>query len=190
MIKSVIVKIKGDCEQGFSAELRSGKKGEASTKVIEGSFPPSSELPQKQQNWQSNYRKYGGMGSSTRTLKAKKAQVTHVSLDDSAEELGFSVNDWLNSAHPQYRRFRDKLVGELQGEGKISLVIQTDDLTLWRLPWQLWDVLEDNKVEVSICPCEYEKAETVPITKPKNRVRILVIIGDSRGINTKKDLKL
>jgi len=191
MNKLVTLKVvDGDFETGFRIVLRIAKNGELNNAEINGCLPPYSLLPKKYQNWQLSYRNNRGIRDSVRALKAPKQQVTNFSIMESANELEFSINDWLNSGDSKFRSIRDKLVANLQGDEKIQLVIQTDDVRLWRLPWHLWDVVEENKFEVSISASEYEKAATIPITKNQKQVRILVILGDSSGIDTDKDLKL
>ncbi len=195
MSKLVTLKIvDGDFERGFRIVLRIAKNGELNNAEINGWLPPYSLLPKKYENWQSSYRSNGGIRNYARALKAPKQQITNFSIMESANELEFSINDWLNCGDSKFRAIRDRLVGNLQGndqgEDKIGLVIQTDDVRLWRLPWHLWDVVEENKFEVSISASEYEKAATIPITKNQKKVRILVILGDSSGIDTDKDLKL
>jgi tetratricopeptide (TPR) repeat protein len=195
MSKLVTLKIvDGDFETGFRIVLRIAKNGELNSAEINGWLPPYSLLPKKYENWQLSYRNNRGIRDSVRALKAPKQQVTNFSIMESASELESSINDWLNSGESKFRTIRDKLVANLQGndqgEDKIKLVIQTDNVALWRLPWHLWDLVEDNKFEVSISASEYEKAATIPITKKKKKVRILVILGDSSGIDTDKDLRL
>ncbi len=185
--------VDGDFERGFRVVLCIYKNGEPISQ-INGRSPPYSLLPKKYENWQLSYRHYGEIRHFARALKAPKQQVTNYSIMESARELELSINDWLNCGDSKFRAIRDRLVGNLQGndqgEDKIGLVIQTDDVRLWRLPWHLWDVVEENKFEVSISASEYEKAATIPITKNQKKVRILVILGDSSGIDTDKDLKL
>lgn len=195
MSKFVTLKIiDGDFETGFRIVLRIAENGELNNTEINGWLPPYSLLPKKYENWQLSYRNNRGIRHSARALKAPKQQVTNFSIMESANELEFSINDWLNSGDSKFRTIRDRLVGNLQGhdqgEDKIKLVIQTDNVALWRLPWHLWDVVEENNFEVTISASEYEKTATIPVTKNKKQVRILVILGDSSGIDTDKDLKL
>lgn len=191
MNKLVTLKIvDGDFETGFRIVLRIAKNGEPNSTEINGELPPHPPLLEKYENWQFSYRNNGGIRHFCRALTAPKQQVTNFSMMEAANQLEFSINDWLNSGDSKFRAIRDKLVGNLQGDDKIGWVIQTDDVRLWRLPWHLWDVVEENKFEISISASEYEKAARIPMAKNKQQVRILVILGDSSGIDTDKDLKL
>jgi len=183
MGKLVSLKIvNGDFEQGFQVILRIGEDGSSTTTEINGWLPPAPQLPQLCSNCYSSYRSY-----SQRALEAPPAQVTNFSMRDSAQELEDAINNWLNSSDIQFRPFRDKLLKHLQTNEPIRFIIQTDNIELWQLPWHLWDVFQKFKVEVNISPSEYE-IDFPPAAKPRNQVRILVILGNDSGINIERDL--
>lgn len=179
--------VDGDFLQGFQVILRTGKDGNSTATETDGWFPPAPELPQLCDNWQLNYRNLEEI-NFPRALKASKGQVTNYSIIESANHLTDGINHWLNSGDAKFQPFRDKLIGHLQKNDRIRFIIQTDNVQLWRIPWHLWKVLESCKVEVNISASGYQQVERVTHAKNKKQIRILVILGDSTGINVEKDL--
>ncbi|NER23944.1 MAG: CHASE2 domain-containing protein [Symploca sp. SIO1C2] len=187
MGKSVNLKIvNGDFDQGFQVILRIGEDGSSTATEINGWLPPAPQLPWLCSNWYSSYHS-GGETEASRALTAPETQVTNFSILDSAQDLENAINNWLNASDLQFRFFRDKLLKYLQSNEPIRFIIQTDNIELWQLPWHLWDVFQELKVEVSISPSEYE-IDFTPGAKTSNQVRILVILGNNSGIDIEKDL--
>ena len=180
--------VNGDFERGFRVILRTGRNENSTVAETDGWLPPASDLPQLFENWQLNY--HPGNINFDRALKAPKEQVTNCSITESANRLKDGINSWLNSGDEQFRPFRDQLIGHLHNHNRVKFIIQTDNVQLWRLPWHLWQVLEDCQVEVHLSASAYQQvARRIPV-KSKPQVRILVILGDSTGINIAQDLKL
>lgn len=178
----------GDFEKGFPVTLRIGTDGNPHTIVIPGHLPPAPMIPKRYECWKSSYRDRGV--ASYRKLEPIQGQKTHISIIDSANVLQESINEWLNSGNRQFTSIRDKLLETLsQKNGKTRFIIQTDDIRLWRLPWHLWDVLDNYKVEVTFSRLTYEKGDLSP-NSLKDKVRILVILGDSTDIDVQADLEL
>ncbi|NES18362.1 MAG: CHASE2 domain-containing protein [Symploca sp. SIO3E6] len=187
MGKLVTLKIiNGDLKQGLPVILRIGEDGSGTATEFDGWLPPAPQLPQLCSNWYSSYRS-GGEADSQRALSAPAAQITNFSILDSANDLANGINNWLNSDDTQFRPFRDKLLRHLPSNEPIRFIIQTDNVELWRLPWHLWDVFQKFKVEVNLSPSEYE-IDFPPAEKPRNQVRILVILGNDSGIDIERDL--
>ncbi|MEC4982902.1 MAG: CHAT domain-containing protein [Oscillatoria sp. PMC 1068.18] len=180
MNKLALKVVSGDFDQGFPIILRQGENLE-----IEGNLPAAPNLPQDYETWKLNYYNRPGI-NHFRSLKIPDVQTTNYSNSD----LKNSINTWLNSDKPEFRRLRDKLLGYIPQNNQKEIIIQTDDVWFWRIPWHLWDVLEENKIEVILSASQYEKIPQQRKTKPKNEVRILVILGDSTNINVQSDLLL
>ncbi|MBW4493479.1 MAG: CHASE2 domain-containing protein [Oscillatoria princeps RMCB-10] len=190
MSKLVTLEIgEGDFARGFSVTLRIGEDGSAPAEKLPGRLPPAQMIPQHYDSWQSSYRERG-MGAY-RKLEPIQGQTTNLSVSDSAEQLEGSLNEWLNSGNKEFQPIRDRLLEALsQNQGNIRLIIETDDVQMWQLPWHLWSVLDERyKLEPSFSVSAYEKKKAVP--KLGNaKVRILVILGDSTDINVQADLEL
>ncbi|MBZ8180949.1 CHAT domain-containing tetratricopeptide repeat protein [Oscillatoria salina] len=180
MNKLAIKVVSGDFEQGFPIILRQGENLE-----IEGTLPAAPNLPQDYKTWQLNYHTRPGT-HRFRTIKPIPVQVTNYSNSD----LKDSINTWLNSAEPEFRPLRDKIIALSHQNEQKEIIMQTDDVWFWRIPWHLWDVLDDKKIEVILSASQYEKLPQVRKIKPKDEVKILVILGDSTNIDVKSDLLL
>ncbi len=179
--------VNGDFNQGFRVIFRIGEDGSSTATEFDGWLPSAPQLPQLCSNWHSSYCS-GGETDSQRALSAPAAQVTNFSILDSADDLAKGINNWLNSDDTQFRPFRDKLLRHLPSNEQIRFIIQTDNLELWRLPWELWDVIRECEIEPIISASEYNQVQKPPIEKPKNQVRILVILGNDNGIDIERDL--
>jgi len=177
--------VDGDFEQGFRVILRTGTDGNITAAEIDGWLPPAPEIPKLFKYWQSSYKPV----NFYRALKAPKNQVTNYSIQEAATQLNDGINGWLNSGDTNFRPIRDQLIGHLHNNDQIRLIIQTDNVQLWQLPWHLWKV-EDCPIEVHLSASEYKQVKRFFPSKRQAKVRILVILGDSTGINNEADLKL
>ncbi|NET87067.1 MAG: CHAT domain-containing protein [Kamptonema sp. SIO1D9] len=180
MNKLAIKVVSGDFERGFPIILRQGENLE-----IEGNLPAAPNLPQDYETWKSNYHNHPGI-HHFRAIKPIPVQVTNYSHSD----LKNSINTWLNSAEPEFRPLRDKILASIAQNDQKEIILQTEDVWFWHIPWHLWDVLEENKIEVILSASQYEKLPQVRKIKPKDEVKILVILGDSTNIDVKSDLLL
>ncbi len=69
------------------------------------------------------------------------------------------------------------------------VIIETDDPKLRRLPWYLWDLVESRPLaEVALSPATFERVDQS--VKPKAKVRILAILGDSSPPNPQTGFRL
>lgn len=114
--------------------------------------------------------------------------LTNVSESDFADVcdlLRKKINVWLNST--LFRPIDKKLRSRLSIYEDFQIVIETSDRIIQRLPWHLWDFLEDyQKAEVSLSTLKYEQVKKNSQNKV-NKVRILAILGNSEGINLQED---
>lgn len=190
MSKLVTLEIgEGDFARGFSVTLRIGEDGSAPAEKLPGRLPPAQMIPKHYDCWKSSYRERD-MGAY-RKLEPIQGQTTNLSVSDSADQLEGSLNEWLNSGNKEFQPIRDRLLEALsQNQGNIRLIIETDDVQLWQLPWHLWSVLDGRyKLEPSFSVSAYGKKKAVP-KLGKAKVRILVILGESTDINVQADLEL
>jgi CHASE2 domain-containing sensor protein len=183
--KLVILKLgTGTPEQGFSATLQIAEEGKSPSVEITGRLPAAPEITRCYGNWASAYR---SLGLRSR-LEAAATQVTNVSkLQDcsgAAQELRSRLNAWL--ASESFRPIREKLLEQLMPTEEIRLLVQAENPGLRQLPWYLWEFCDRYpKVEVALSAPVYEGVE--PISTPKDKVRILAILGNSTGIDTRTD---
>lgn len=183
--KLIIIKLgEGSFESGFSVTLQIGEEAKRPSLEIAGKLPASSEIPQYYHNWATSYRQ---LGLRSR-LEAATAQITNVSkletCDKCAQELSNSLNRWL--ATESFRPIREKLLERLMPVDQVRIIIQTENPILRRLPWHLWDLCDRYpQAEIALGAPIYDYIEQQ--STPHSQVRILAILGNSTGINTKAD---
>lgn len=180
----------GSFDSGFPVTLRLGNEGEAAALEIDGYLPAAVELLELLQIWQFSYRSRGTVGSF-RQLKVPKAQVTRqrFSLVTIAKDWVQAMNQWLN-ASGSFQSIRDQLLKAISQGEEVRLLIQTEQLELWQLPWHLWDLLHDHpNVDVTFSLATFTKPAIQP-QHSKPQVRILVLLGDSTNIDIQTDLKV
>ncbi|MEG4575278.1 pentapeptide repeat-containing protein [Microcoleus sp. N3A4] len=178
----------GAFDRGFSVILQIGEDGALPSTGIPGRLDPNLQIIQNYQRWQSSYAK---LGTHFRAMKRRETQVKNVSIGEdcrtAALMLEQSLNSWLNSEtfHP----IQMTLSEELMRTDEVRIIVQTEDNLLRRLPWHLWDWFERyRKAEVALGTSNYRRVERS--TPLRNQVRILAVLGDSRGINTETDRQL
>ncbi len=173
----------GTASQRFKAEHP------VSSTEISGTLPPNAKLENTIRQWQSNYRSLG----------ATRIQPNRVSYDASIhqcrsackkldQELRSQFNSWLLSE--SFRPIRDKWLQQLM-QNEVRVLIRTTNQFLLKLPWHLWDLIEQNPlVEVALGTPD---AESIPKAKTptlQGRIKILAILGDSTGIDIQRDRQL
>ena len=87
------------------------------------------------------------------------------------------------------RRIR-RLREELNRDDAIRFLIHTEDKQLQKLPWQEWDFFERYpKAEIALSATAFEQPKKLPTTLGKEKVKILAILGNSKGIDIEVDRK-
>lgn len=192
MSKLVILEIRNaDSEQRYPVTLRIGDNIHTLNSTG-GHFPPAKDLKQTYDNLQQE-RNDRGFGFYRKLEVMKKGKITKTSVKKTAVHVENSVNNWLNSKDDYFHEVQEKLLEVLIAEeGNIRLMIQTDDIYLWRLPWHLWSKFDRFKIEpvFSHLHLNANKKSNLKLIKSKSKVRILVILGDSTDINIDADLIL
>lgn len=189
MCKVITLKITdGDFEQGFPVFLRIEKDSESKPIEIYGKLPPAPKIPDLYAEWRLSYSRRGTL---FRKLKKIEASARSYSVKNAAIDLKKNINSWLNSGDSEFRPVRDGLLRNLNGrEEETRFIIQAQDVRLWKIPWYLWDVIEASPdVEVALSFPHYEKLQLQQTSDPSvpEKVRILAILGNSEGIDTRKD---
>ncbi|HAA28937.1 MAG TPA: transmembrane sensor domain-containing protein, partial [Cyanobacteria bacterium UBA8553] len=123
-----------------------------------------------------------------RAITVPVQKVTNVSSTQLGTDLVDSLNDWLNSPSKDWKKIRDGLQRNLNTTDEIEILIETNNLELWQLPWHKWDLFDCYpKAEVALSNLEYERPKKLGINNANDLVRILAIFGDSKGIDISKD---
>ncbi len=185
MGKLVILKLgEGNFEQGFPVTLQIGDENVRPSVEITGALPPNPEILRDYYRWQSIYR---NLKLPSRPIGLPKALNQAPSLEDCqqvAEEFKLRFNAWL--ASDSFRPVREKWLEKLMLADNIRVLLQTKDFRLQKLPWHLWDLLERYpQAEIALSAPAYEQVNRITTTSDK--VKILAILGNSQGIDTKAD---
>ena len=188
MGKLVILKLgEGNFEQGFPVTLQIGDENVRPSVEITGALPPNPEISRDYYRWQSIYR---NLRLPSRPIGLPKEDNQAPTLEDCqqvTEEFKVRFNTWL--ASDSFRPIREKWLEKLMFADNIRVLLQTKDLQLQKLPWHLWDLLERYpKAEIALSAPAYEQVNRIITTYDK--VKILAILGNSQGIDTKVDQAL
>ncbi|MCC5661473.1 CHASE2 domain-containing protein [Nostoc sp. XA010] len=188
MGKLVILKLgEGNFEQGFPVTLQIGDENVRPSVEITGALPPNPEILRDYYRWQSIYR---NLRLPSRPIGLPKELKQAPSLEDCqqvADEFKVRFNTWL--ASDSFRPIREKWLEKLMLTDNIRVLLQTKDLRLQKLPWHLWDLVERYpQAEIALSAPAYEQVNRITTTYDK--VKILAILGNSQGIDTKADQAL
>jgi hypothetical protein len=191
MRKLVVLKLDGDLEQGVRVTLEIGEEGERPSTEIIGQLPRATDLVKAIDQWQSTYCSFG----NSFRIKAKKVvyggSITQwrEGCHNCAIELRKHLKNWLLSE--SFRPIREKWLQQLSTSDQVRVLIRTSSVSLRKLPWHLWDLVEDYpKAEVAYCAPESEQSAIAKTPTYRDQVRILAILGNSSGINLHKDRQL
>ena len=201
MTKLVILSLgQGDLKHGFlavTAQLWDVDIPRPTMKFT-GGLPPAPELIDLYWRWQFLYEElyrlwdWRPRGSMLEPIEIDEADVTHVSevdFNDLSQSLQRGINTWLNSE--LFRTIDQKLRTQLDAAAEIRLIVETQDEQLRQLPWHLWNFFEDYpRAELALSISNYQQANLLPATTCSRKVRILVILGNSQGIDVEHDRQL
>lgn len=188
--KLIVFKIgEGSFESGFPLSIRLSQDETKELLVeTEGRLPPSQNLYQSYTNWQCSYRNL----SVSLRLGATESQVTNVAVSQCREyinTLQIDLNNWLDNS--QVKSLLLDLFPHLNQQDLIRFVIQTADVRLWQLPWHLWSVWHRYpQTEIALSKPNCQKPNRSENVDNVNKVRILAILGDRRGIDVERDRRI
>ena len=191
MSKVVELKLDGNLELGLQVNLAIAPEAKTREVEVSGSLPPAPQLQETYNLWQYNYRNL----NSTSRLSAKKITYDGSIQKYLAESLRLvgqlkqQLNDWLNS--PQFQPIWRKLLEKIAPDETVRILIRTTDKQLRKLPWHLWEFLEQYPyAEIAVGTNDYEKITSTRTTLEERGISILAILGDSRGINVAEDKEI
>ncbi len=184
----------GDFNVGFPVNLQISAEWQLrSMQFTKGRLAPAPELSLLYEQWRSAYCK--SLKANYR-LDIPDAQVTNWSRHDFLQEcdkaaviLKQQLNCWLNSE--VFRPIKERMLEQLAPSEAIRIVLQTDNRQLRRLPFQLWEFFERYpQAEIALSPRDCEPIKLLRSRSPSPVVRVLAILGDSRGIDLQQDQAL
>jgi CHASE2 domain-containing sensor protein len=185
----------GDFEQGFPAvTAQVWEAGDPYPAKFAGGLPAVPELPRIYEYWQTLYRDIYQAPDSCRQIEvdAPAGAVTNVSsveFKDLCQQLSNTINDWLN--WEPFRHIEQQLRANLNSTDEIRFIIESNDNLVRRLPWHLWKFFEHYpKAEVGLSAPEYYRPSRASAKPLGSKVKILAILGNSKGIDLSEDKKL
>ncbi|PAX54586.1 nSTAND1 domain-containing NTPase [Brunnivagina elsteri] len=185
MKKLVVLKFDGNFELGFQVNLEIANEGQRAYRTTTGNLPENISIPQLLNSWHeiycsrySQFRVKSG-GSRRVNLESLNQECTRESIN-----LLASFNQWLKIE--SFTSIVNSLK-ELNPQDEIRVIITTSCHELRQLPWHLWDVLINFPLlEVALSSPNAERGERVL----RDKIRILIILGDSSNIDIEADKKL
>jgi CHASE2 domain-containing sensor protein len=208
MAKIALLKIgNGDFEQGFAVSLQLWQIQGSLLGTWDGFLPPQANLESLYLYWLQAFRNLTARGARRKSdpedddddLRPDPSFVTHRTESEDCEAcrhwmqlLESQMQEWLQNSDRGWQKIRERLAREFATTGGATrLVIQSDNLQLWRLPWHVWDLLEANpQVGIGYSSSEFEYRSRPMRSRPRNqapKVRILAILGDRENLDLQRD---
>jgi CHASE2 domain-containing sensor protein len=189
MAKLVVLKMDGDLEyQGFRVTLEIGSDFAPPEIEISGKLPRCPDLATYLCQWQHKYRSLG-MPSRIKPQEIiyDGSITTRISeCRQKAKVLIDCLQRWFDSQ--EFRCINNTLREELKRNEAIRVLIRTDNPELQRIPWHLWDFFD--RYSLAEFALTTTASQTPPKPARKPRVRVLAILGNSRGIDVQIDRQL
>ena len=194
MYKTVVINVgSGNLYDGFpriTAQLWTA--ADSFPEQFVGSLPPDPSLIELCHHWQLSYRClcYRLPVRSMRLVdddvfEIDEDGITNVSqsdFDTLCQQLRASFNTWLNSR--EFLNIERQLRSQLAPTEDIRVIIETDNEWLWRLPWHQWDWLQDYpRADIAFSGPEYKRPSPSSLNIFRSKIRILAILGNSKGID-------
>jgi ABC-type phosphate transport system substrate-binding protein len=191
----VKIKIRRTSEEGFLVILTATNR-EYETEGFLLPLPP--ELESSFTQWQSAYRQIEDVRSYIAPAPGLRLTPKSVKVHSNLEHtqaLKANLNEWLNSGDSKWQPIRDGLIAiaqQLHSSGEeIRVILDAKDINLRRLPWQEWSLFEQHYPQAEIALSAPKTTDHKSIARPhSSKVRILVAVGRSDGINTTDDLEV
>jgi CHASE2 domain-containing sensor protein len=189
MNKLVVLKIDGELEQGFRVTLEIGEENARSDVETYGSLPTLPDLANSLVQWQEKYQSLANNNSRIKPKEMIYGGSINRRINECKQleqQVSQHLQSWLLSQ--EFRSINNTLREELSRDNIIRVLIRTNNPLLKQIPWHLWDFFYTySKAEFALSSTKFQKTEAV---KPKSKVRILAILGDSTGIDVQKDREL
>jgi WD40 repeat protein len=183
----------GNFEIGFPAILEIWEEGKGSARRIVGHLPSAPHILESFSSWKAAFDKKANPSSREPSANRSRATVTgHTksSCEQEAKKLVVEINKWLNSGDREWQKIRDGLQQNLSRNDENRVIIQTENLELRLLPWQMWNLFAEvyTKAEIALSEPEYQLPNCT--VQSQSKVRIIAVLGDNQGIDIDFDLHL
>lgn len=125
---------------------------------------------------------------SLKGIKDSKYLASHI--ENLAESLKTKINQWLRSGG--FQETLQKLRSENKFSDNIQIIIRTNDVKVFSLPWNSWDFLDFFK-NASIAFSSSNESHVPIASRYPGRLeglKVLAIMGDNEGIDLDQDLAI
>ncbi|MGI0495407.1 CHASE2 domain-containing protein [Alkalinema pantanalense CENA528] len=188
MVAFVVLKFtEGSWEQGFPVVLQIAEAGRTITTEVTGKLPANPQLSRLYREWQTAYQTLVN-GPRISIDRSQVSRIPSISgCQKLAQQLQATFQQWLMAE--SFRVIRETWLEKLASDQAMRVVLQTADPIVQGLPWHLWDIVQRySQAEIALSRPSFDRV--APIEQRSDDVRILVIIGNSQGIDTTTDLEL
>ena len=185
--KLVLLRLDGELSEVIKATLEIGEEDSPHFLEERGKLPPAPWLSESYKFFYEIYRHLDGQ-SRIKVKSGKK----NVNLDllkanckDKADSLRQNFNDWLQVN--EFSNVVRKCSQHLKPDDEVRVIICSSDNQIRKLPWHYWEAFKDYpKVEFAL------SGLTAQLTKRiyRQNIRILIVLGNSEGIQVAEDEKL
>jgi branched-chain amino acid transport system substrate-binding protein len=179
----VILKIAGGTfETGFPCQLLVSPQDKP-RETFTGRLPASLELRDCYDRWK---RLYDSLGQANLiTLPPQTIVVSHFDeCEQAAQQLKRALNAWLNTE--SFRNMERQWLQTMPSRVRtLHFFVQTDEPCLKRLPWQVWDLLEQHYPDTEVMLSTEYKPSQVVLRSP---LRILAVEGNTTGTTARLNL--
>jgi branched-chain amino acid transport system substrate-binding protein len=200
MSKKAIFRIEhGDFEQGFPVTLTIKEtiedKEEVCAPEVKGRLVPAPEIIDLYNIWQQAYYSWGQNNRWwRRQINVPPQMETNSSnfeierevdkVNKYAREFKSAFNKWLDRS--SLEKVTRQLLYTVGKNESVSFIVKTDNQYLQKLPWELWNFLQDPEYydhpEIALSSIEFPKTSSW-----SGSVKILVILGSSKNIDIETD---
>ncbi|MGL5082520.1 MAG: CHASE2 domain-containing protein [Microcoleaceae cyanobacterium] len=205
MGKVAILKVgTGSFEQGFEVLLQVKTDDNRLLTELEGQLPPNPGLEGCYISWQTRFRQLTGTGEFRRRFQSGNTEGWEIE-EAAPQTLSFGndlsrcqrlvqdverrMKEWLQSPTPDWRRIREQLRVEFANPSEeVRFVLQAREPNLWKLPWHVWDLLEEYGIGIGYTLPEFKASQaSVQHSTQGRKARILAVFGDKNNVNLKPD---
>ncbi|MFM2061233.1 MAG: hypothetical protein RLZZ507_903 [Cyanobacteriota bacterium] len=163
----------GNFEQGFVIKLQSINFNQE----LVGRLSANPEIEEV-------YREINSLYEDYRKIKSKSLKQK---LNEKYSYFENQLNEWLNSE--SFQIIRSEIIQIFTHNQNSRLFIQATHPVIWQLPWHQWNILRElESVEVTLCFPITQQIKLFTPSPLRNRVRILTVIGNTKGIKVEDDI--
>ncbi|MEB3209909.1 MAG: protein kinase [Leptolyngbyaceae bacterium] len=178
--KSVVLKFgESSLGQEFPVTLSVAHPDMLPYREVSASLPSDPELYQLYATWATAYRQLGLQSQWEGNDVVERSIIDLETCRNSARLLSDRLNLWLHSE--SFRPIPAALMEELHSSDDVSMVVQTTNVWLKRLPWHLWDLERAFPgIDLGLMASPAEASSSMRSESPK--VRVLFILSHADGI--------